>query len=121
MEEVLQPNFIGVHARGCGDTYLDTTHYVLNPDAIALRFEKEAAAVDYNDTIDYLDEMIIDELAMEATLEGNRFGDLIRFAERRGEPEFLAKRVASRKGSQQMDEELYNKLLDKNLWYLPIK
>ncbi len=122
MEEVLQPSFIGVHARGCGDTYLDTTHYVLNPDAIALRFEKEAAAVDYNDTIDYLDEMIIDELAMEATLEGNRFGDLIRFAERRGEPEFLAKRVASRKGSEQMDEELYNKLVkDKNLWYLPIK
>lgn len=76
-----------MHARGCGDTYLDTTDYVLTPKAIALRLEKEEAAVDYNDTIDYLDELIIDELAMEATLEGNRFGDLIRFAERRGEPE----------------------------------
>ena len=121
MQEILQPYFLGVHARGCGDTYLDTTDYVLTPKAIALRLEKEEAAVDYNDTIDYLDELIIDELAMEATLEGNRFGDLIRFAERRGEPEFLAKRVASRKGSEQMDEELYNKLLDKSLWYLPIK
>lgn len=121
LEEQLQPAFIGVHARGCGDTYLDTTHYVLTPAAIALRFQKEEEDINYNDTINYLDELIIDELAMEATLEGNRFGDLIRFAERRSEPEFLAKRVASRKGSEHMDEELYNKLLDKANWYLPLK
>ena len=122
MEEILQPSFLGVHARGCGDTYLDTTNYVLTPDAIALRFEKERDMVDYNDTINYLDELIIDELAMEATLEGNRFGDLIRFAERRGEPEFLAKRVASRKGAENFDDELYNKLSEnKDFWYLPKK
>ena len=68
-----------------------------------------------------IDILIIDELAMEAALEGNRFGDLIRFAERRGEPEFLAKRVASRKGKENLDEELYNKLMDKENWYLPLK
>ena len=118
----LQQAFIGVHARGCGDVYLDTTVYVLKPNAIAQRlYNDPEQVVTFNDTINYIDELIIDELAMEAAIEGNRFGDLVRFAERRNEPEFLAKRVASRKGQNQMDDELYNKLLDKANWYLPVK
>lgn len=118
----LQQAFIGVHARGCGDVYLDTAVYVLKPNVIAQRLYNDSEqAVTFNDTINFIDELIIDELAMEAAIEGNRFGDLIRFAERRNEPEFLAKRVASRKGQNQMDDELYNKLMDKANWYLPIK
>ncbi|MBR5149396.1 MAG: RagB/SusD family nutrient uptake outer membrane protein [Bacteroidaceae bacterium] len=118
----LQQAFIGVHARGCGDVYLDTAVYVLKPNAIAQRlYNDPEQVVTFNDTINYIDELIIDELAMEAAIEGNRFGDLVRFAERRNEPEFLAKRVASRKGQNQMDDELYNKLLDKANWYLPVK
>ena len=122
LESDLRPAFIGVHARGCGDVRLDTVNYTLKPEAIALRlYNNPEQAVTFNDTINYIDELIIDELALEASLEGNRFGDLIRFAERRGEPEFLAKRVASRKGEGEMDNDLYNKLLDKTLWYLPLK
>ena len=122
LEEELKDAFIGVHARGCGDINIDTTHYVLKPNVIAKRLYDDAeVAVTFQDTIDYIDELIIDELAMEAALEGNRFGDLIRFAERRGEPEFLAKRVASRKGKDHMNDDLYNKLMDKANWYLPIK
>ena len=118
----LQQAFIGVHARGCGDVYLDTAVYVLKPNVIAQRLYNDSEqAVTFNDTINFIDELIIDELAMEAAIEGNRFGDLIRFAERRNEPEFLAKRVASRKGQNQMDDELYNKLMDKANWYLPVK
>lgn len=121
-ESVLSQAFIGVHARGCGDVRLDTTNYVLKPEAIALRlYNNPEQAVNFNDTIQYIDELIIDELALESGIEGNRFGDLIRFAERRGEPEFLAKRVASRKGERQMDNDLYNKLMDKSLWYLPLR
>lgn len=122
LEEELKEAFIGVHARGCGDINIDTTHYVLKPNVIAKRlYDDPEMAVNFNDTIDYIDELIIDELAMEAALEGNRFGDLIRFAERRGEPEFLAKRVASRKGKDHMNDDLFNKLMDKENWYLPIK
>lgn len=132
LEDLIRPKFIGVHAKGCGDIRLDTTHYALTSKAIALKLyddELLASSVTFNDTINYLDELIIDELALEATLEGNRFGDLIRFSERRGrqgleenETHFLANRVAKRKGEEHFDEVLYNKLSEnKDLWYLPIK
>ena len=59
-------------------------------------------------------------------MEGNRFGDLIRFAKRRqawreGDYlDFLASRVANRNGIK--DEELYNKLDNsEDAWYLPFK
>ena len=61
----------------------------------------------------------------ESTLEGNRFGDLIRFAERRedwGEDgkDFLAGRVADRSGER--NDSLYKALSgSKDLWYLPFK
>ena len=103
----------------CGDIHLDTVSYTLKPEAIADYLG--VSEVTFQDTITYVEERILNELALEAPFEGNRFGDLIRFAERRGEPEFLAKRVASRKGKDQMDDELYNKLMDKANWYLPIK
>ena len=128
-EKELREAFIGTHARGCGDVRLDTTHFVLRPSAIALRFEGLTdSTVTFNDTIRYIDELIIDELALESAVEGNRFGDLIRFAKRReawGESDyrdFLAKRVASRKGAAAFDDELYNKLAtDESNWYLPLK
>ncbi len=129
LEKELRQSFLGVHARGCGDIRLDTMYYVLKKEAVALKlYNNKEQAVNFTDTINYIDELIIDELALEASLEGNRFGDLMRFSDRRYKQgldevdgDFLAKRVASRKGSEQMDEELYNKLLDKSLWYLPIK
>ena len=116
----IQPYTLGVHARGCGDVYLDTANYVVKDEVIAKYLNKEAETLTFNDTIEYVEDRIVDELALEMTFEGNRFTDLMRFAERRG-PEFLANKVASRKGSEYRDEALYQKLLDKKNWYLPIK
>ena len=128
LEKELKNAFLGVHARGCGDVRLDTTHFTLRPAAIARRFEglTDSTAL-FIDTIRYIDELIIDELALESAAEGNRFGDLVRFAERRkawGEADYadlLAKRVASRKGELNFDNEIYNKLTDETNWYLPLK
>lgn len=134
-EKDLQKLFIGVHGRGTGHVYLDKEAYVLTPAAIATRFEMPDSAVAFNDTIKFIDELIIDELALESTLEGNRFGDLVRFAKRRqvwnesdGDSEsyldFLAKRVASRGGAETFDtsDSLYVKLSSsEDYWYLPLK
>ena len=117
----IQNTFIGVHARGAGDVAYDTVHYVLKPAVIASRLGKAEADIRLSDSIAYIDELIIDELALESTLEGNRFGDLVRFADRRGDPDFLAKRVASRKGKDNFDASLYEKLMDTKNWYLPMK
>ena len=149
-EKDLREAFIGVHARGCGDVRVDDQYFVLKPRAIAKRLGKYteddltamtdsvlATQLTLNDTIEYVDELIIDELALESAVEGNRFGDLIRFAKRRqawaeagkimpkeGKTyhDFLAKRVASRKGSEAIDQELYDKLYNsEEYWYLPLK
>lgn len=119
--EELQKKFVGIHARGAGDVYADNTYYVLTPAVIASRLGKPVEGLEFRDTVEYIDNLIIDELALESTLEGNRFGDLIRFAERRGDVDFLAKRVAGRKGAENFDTELYEKLTDKANWYLPFK
>lgn len=130
-EKELQKKFIGVHARGTGPVYLDKDAvynkvaydavYVLEPAAISNRLGVADTLVSFNDSIRYIDELIIDELALESTLEGNRFGDLVRFAERHGDVDILAKRVAGRKGQEDFDQELYEKLTDKSNWYLPLK
>lgn len=124
----LKKSYIGIHGRGAGDVAYDTVHYVLKPNVIAERLGRSVSEEDEQylyDVIEYIDELIIDELALESTLEGNRFGDLVRFAKRREEwgdgnyLDFLAKRVANR--GEEKDEELYSKLLDDACWYLPFK
>lgn len=127
-EKEIQAEFTGVHARGCPDVALDTTVFILD---LAKKYKSEPSNFTFNDTIEYIDNLIIDELALESTLEGNRFGDLIRFAKRRqawgdgNYRDFLAKRVAERGVNEEetmRDEELYNKLNDsEEYWYLPFK
>ena len=74
------------------------------------------------DSILFVENLICDEMALQQTFEGTRFGDLQRIALRRNNPAFLADKVARRKGSSvPRDEALYNRLLDKDNWYLPLK
>ena len=126
MNEQVQADYVGIHARGAGDVAYDTLYYVLKPKVIGEKLYGDSVALTFNDTIEYIDELIIDELALESTLEGNRFGDLIRFARRRGDwgdgnyYDFLANRVANRSGEK--NDSLYNKLSgSEENWYLPFK
>ena len=104
----------GIHSNGCGEADADTT-YVLPMPA--------AAMASAEDTIQYqiplVEDMIMDEAALECSFEGSRFGDLQRIALRRSDPAYLADRVAMRTG--ELNTTLQDKLKTPANWYLPLK
>jgi hypothetical protein len=75
------------------------------------------------DTVNYqmplLEDMIINEMALEGAFEGYRFYDLMRVALRRGDNAYLADPISLRNGT--VDAELREKLMNKENWYLPLR
>ena len=104
---------IGVHALGSGSAHANKYYVLPQP-------EQELA--NRQDTIDYqiplVEDMIIDEMALEGAFEGNRFYDLMRVALRRSDPAYLADPVSRRNGES--DDALRSKLMDSKNWYLPL-
>jgi hypothetical protein len=72
-----------------------------------------------NPTI-YIEDLIIQERALELAFEGKRWFDLVRIAERRDDPEYLIEKVAAKFTNPDMAEEVRNKLQNTDNWYLPI-
>ena len=96
-------NNIGVHSRGCGN--MDrATDYVIP----ALNTKE--------DSIIYVEDKIIEELALETAFEGSRFHDLMRIAIRRNSPAFLADKIAAKHTGN--EQAIRSKLMDENNWYL---
>lgn len=65
----------------------------------------------------YLEEQILNERARELGFEGERFYDLMRVAQRRNDPSFLAEKVSAKFPVGER-ERIYNLLLDENNWYI---
>jgi len=94
---------IGVHSRGCGN--MDkATDYVI------------PALNSKQDSILYVEDKIVEELALETAFEGNRFQDLMRIAMRRNDPSYLADKVAAKHTGN--EQAIRSKLMDENNWYL---
>ena len=128
----------GIHSRGSGYSERNA-YYSLNDSCIA-RYLGETVVEDkvetilrpitYQDSLNYIADLVLDELALELAWEGTRFGDLIRFAEALGDNNVLAARVAGRafkntvsyrcEGEFEKDEALYGKMMNEANWYLPL-
>lgn len=108
-------NTIGIHSHGSGWTELNN-HY-LYPAAPATM----AAADTLNYEIEKVEDLIIDEDALEFAFEGQRFYDLMRVALRRNDPSYLANRVYNRRGvdkAAEMRALISVDLMQPANWYL---
>lgn len=101
-------NTSGIHSRGCGDANADTTYVIPQLPT-------------KNDSINFVETKICDEMALETAAEGLRYYDLMRIAIHRNDPAFLASKVAARDGANHFNSELYSKLSDNKNWYLPLQ
>jgi len=106
--EFTTTNTIGIHQRGSGIASADKNYSIPSlPSKL--------------DTITYVENLISDEMALEAGFEGYRFYDLMRISMRRNDNSYLAGKIASRDGATAVNQELYNKLLERSNWFLPLK
>lgn len=127
----------GIHSRGSGDSEYNV-YYALNDTCVA-RYLGEYTLDDFDitltkeitfeDRVNYMADLLIDELALECAFEGNRFTDLVRFAKAGNDIDILAKRVAGRAientvsyrhKDYQYDAALYELLKDKSNWYIKL-
>lgn len=83
--------------------------------------EVPANMMDTDSITTLIEDYIIAERALELAFEGKRWFDLVRIAERRNDPAYLADRVAAKfKGTNQY-EAIRNKLMNPANWYLPFE
>jgi len=99
----------GIRMRGCGNADIDTTYYRI-PGQVQLTTIN-------SDSIKYVEDLIVNELALESAFEGNRFQDLIRVAIRRNDNYYLANLVAAKHKNNK--EVIRSKLASsRDYWYL---
>jgi len=70
------------------------------------------------DSATYIEDIIMEERAMEMAYEGRRWFDLMRVARRRGN-DYLANKVAAKFSNPAVADEVRNLLMDEKNWYLP--
>ena len=106
-------NTMGLHSRGSGYTAANASYAFLEDSVLNSQLST------LNSQMDYVEDLITDEEALEFAFEGHRFYDLMRIALRRNDPSYLADRVARRNGT--FSPALQATLRDTRNWYLPIE
>ena len=126
-------NTMGIHSRGSGWTPYNETYRLPeaepipevdeegNPIEGLFVIEKDTPELVQKQTA-FVDSLLLNENGLEMAFEGPRFYDIMRFAMRQSNPEqFLAEKVAARRGKNNIDEGLKSRLMDKRNWYLTWK
>lgn len=113
----------GVHARGCGMLRYDEVNSAFNYEDAVIGASNGKVTDPYDpaqkeDVIEAMENLIVDELALETAFEGNRFFDLMRVALRRNDPDFLAEKVANRNGYT--DATLLSRLRNTDNWFFKL-
>jgi starch-binding outer membrane protein, SusD/RagB family len=68
-----------------------------------------------------IEDFIIDERALELAFEGKRWFDLVRIAERRNDPAYLADKVAAKFEGTSYYDAVHERLMNPANWYLPFE
>jgi len=71
--------------------------------------------------IEMIEDFIIAERALEMAYEGKRWFDLVRIAKRRGNPAYLADKIAAKFSDPAVAASVKAKLMNETNWYLPMK
>lgn len=87
-----------MHSRGCGERISDFRSYAIESGMDSLLF---------------VENQLLTEMALETGYEGNRFADIFRIGRHRADPAFVAATIARR------DPSLEALLQDEQRWYLP--
>ena len=74
---------------------------------------------DVTDKTTYIENLLIEERALELAFEGKRWFDLMRIANRRNDPSFLADIVATKYSNPTVTERVRQHLMIPENWHLP--
>lgn len=111
-------NIIGLHSRGCGFTEYNEQYAYPVADSLLVpdnATEKEIVGVE---------DLLVDEEALEFAFEGHRYYDLMRVAKHRNDPSYLGKMISKRKGINDdgsPKEPLKIDLSSQDKWYISWK
>lgn len=121
---------IGIHQRGGGILAIGETESTYDYAKLVIKKIKEqynqtwtiedvySTDGDKRDMLkNAVEDIIVDEMALELAFEGTRFSDLCRIAKHRGDAGYLAKKVAMRDGK--LNTSLEAHLKNEKNWYLP--